>query len=90
MTTIEEFAEFVATCPNQRDAASMYATLMEHCQEDAASIPYFWGAINGEIRKRWPKGLDRVKAQAWMIHNDRVRRGIAGLNIEVHLRSVRL
>ena len=45
----------------QTDVAMTYAMAI------VSSWPTDWAAVNAAITKRWPKGLDRVKKQAWKI-----------------------
>ena len=46
---------------NQKSVALSYALALR----DEASVPVDWGRVNAAIRKRWPKGLERVKGMAW-------------------------
>lgn len=45
----------------QADVALTYALAIR--DEDA--VPVDWVRVNEAIRRRWPKGLDRVKKLAW-------------------------
>lgn len=66
-------AQFIATCANQRYAAMHYATAIE---EHPPGTPEefeerHWIALNEAIRRRWPKGLLRVKQLAWAMREGR-------------------
>ena len=60
----ETIAE-IRLAKNQREAAKAYATLISVIPRNIIGNP--WPRVNGEIMKRWPKGLDRVKSLAWRI-----------------------
>ena len=47
----------------QRDVAMTYAL----ATRDERYVPVDWPRAHDAIRKRWPKGLDRVKTLAWRI-----------------------
>ena len=46
---------------NQRSVALTYALALK------SDWPTNWAHVNAAIRKRWPKGLSRVKKLAWRI-----------------------
>jgi hypothetical protein len=54
---------------NQAIMAELYAD----CLACAAGID--WVKVNAAIMKRWPRGLVRIKTQAWKILQQRQRRG---------------
>lgn len=51
----------------QQHVAETYALALR----DEAHVPVDWKRANAAILKRWPKGLQRVKALAWKILEQR-------------------
>jgi hypothetical protein len=53
----------------QRDVALTYALALR----DENEVPVDWARANAAIKKRWPKGLARVKELGWrMLREGRV------------------
>lgn len=61
LTLVEETIEhdLAQKHTTQKHIASLYAMAI------MSSWPTEWGRVNAAIRKRWPKGLTRVKEMAW-------------------------
>lgn len=55
----------------QEDVAESYAFYLLHYGMTENVVD--WRVANAEIRKRWPKGLGRVKTMAWRIVEKRER-----------------
>lgn len=53
----------------QRSVALSYALAMR----DEDNVAVDWARVNAAIRKRWPKGLNRVKTLAWNIATGKVQ-----------------
>lgn len=67
--------EEIRAARNQREAADVYASairLIEPCGPGDE-----WRRINVAVMERWPKGLQRVKAMAWKIAEERERQSKA-------------
>lgn len=56
----------IQTCEGQKDAAAIYAYAMSAGPLRAG--PDFWKPINEATTARWPKGLARVKREAWKMY----------------------
>lgn len=55
---------------DQKSVAMTYALAIR----DEADVPVDWKRANEAIRRRWPKGLQRVKQAAWRLLEAQARR----------------
>lgn len=67
-------AQFIETCGGQKYAAMHYAIAIEehHNGTPEEFEERHWVVLNDAIKRRWPKGLPRVKQMAWAMREGRM------------------